>query len=284
MTNETPDNQSSLLWLRDADSVRTVTSTYTDDGEDSDKRFDFDQLIMCSKIYTTAFGSLLQAQLSAEKRRKDTVTDADSSASDAVDLISTSSSGDPPASKTEVVLPLRESNKNKTLPMTPSHESKQYPEDKPFRDQTDGDDSTDESMSSSPICEDIDIDFELTYALHTFVATVEGQINVSKGDILVLLDDSNPYWWLVRRKEHRSSADVGYLPAEFVEMPTERLARLNTHRNCDLVASIQACGFVRATRAPRMRSKQQKTTFVDEIAIIGYSTTYELSESDKEQT
>lgn len=36
------------------------------------------------------------------------------------------------------------------------------------------------------------------YALHTFVATVEGQANATKGDTMVLLDDSNSYWWLVR--------------------------------------------------------------------------------------
>ena len=43
-----------------------------------------------------------------------------------------------------------------------------------------------------------DIDFEFVYALHTFVATVEGQANASKGDTMQLLDDSNSYWWLVR--------------------------------------------------------------------------------------
>ena len=43
-----------------------------------------------------------------------------------------------------------------------------------------------------------DINFEFVYALHTFVATVEGQANAAKGDTMVLLDDSNSYWWLVR--------------------------------------------------------------------------------------
>ena len=43
-----------------------------------------------------------------------------------------------------------------------------------------------------------DIDFQFVYALHTFVATVEGQANATKGDTMVLLDDSNSYWWLVR--------------------------------------------------------------------------------------
>lgn len=43
-----------------------------------------------------------------------------------------------------------------------------------------------------------DIDFEFVYALHSFTATVEGQANASKGETMVLLDDSNSYWWLVR--------------------------------------------------------------------------------------
>lgn len=79
-----------------------------------------------------------------------------------------------------------------------------------------------------------DIDFEFVYALHTFVATVEGQANATKGDTMVLLDDSNSYWWLVRVVKDSS---IGYLPAEHIETPTERLARLNKHRNIDVGAT-----------------------------------------------
>jgi hypothetical protein len=98
-----------------------------------------------------------------------------------------------------------------------------------------------------------DIDFEFVYALHTFVATVEGQANATKGDTMVLLDDSNSYWWLVRvvkdssigmlvpRRHLGLSANTvtpGYLPAEHIETPTERLARLNKHRNIDVRSII----------------------------------------------
>ncbi|KAK6350069.1 hypothetical protein TWF696_006317 [Orbilia brochopaga] len=86
-------------------------------------------------------------------------------------------------------------------------------------------------MSSSPSISDEDIDFEFVYALHTFIATVEGQANATKGDTMVLLDDSNSYWWLVRVVKDSS---IGYLPAEHIETPSERLARLNKHRNVDL--------------------------------------------------
>jgi len=95
-----------------------------------------------------------------------------------------------------------------------------------------------------------DIDFEFVYALHTFVATVEGQANATKGDTMVLLDDSNSYWWLVRVVKDSSIGmftkkkqnflwallltRAGYLPAEHIETPTERRARLNKHRNIDV--------------------------------------------------
>lgn len=78
---------------------------------------------------------------------------------------------------------------------------------------------------------DEDIDFEHVYALHNFMATVEGQASVSKGDSLTLLDDSNSYWWLVRVLKTQA---VGYIPAENIETPFERLARLNKHRNVDV--------------------------------------------------
>ncbi|KZF26956.1 hypothetical protein L228DRAFT_258309 [Xylona heveae TC161] len=89
----------------------------------------------------------------------------------------------------------------------------------------------DDTISSSPSIDDEDIDFEFVYALHSFEATIEGQANATKGDTMVLLDDSNSYWWLVRVVKDGS---IGYLPAEHIETPTERLARLNKHRNIDL--------------------------------------------------
>ncbi|KAI7486802.1 hypothetical protein KC357_g2625 [Hortaea werneckii] len=92
---------------------------------------------------------------------------------------------------------------------------------------------TDSGWSGECLREAEDIDFEFVYALHTFVATVEGQANATKGDTMVLLDDSNSYWWLVRVVKDSS---IGYLPAEHIETPTERLARLNKHRNIDVGA------------------------------------------------
>ncbi|KAK3295837.1 uncharacterized protein B0H64DRAFT_323877 [Chaetomium fimeti] len=75
-------------------------------------------------------------------------------------------------------------------------------------DEEDDDDDGDFSGLSDPrfidsgwggecLQETEDIDFDFVYALHTFVATVEGQANATKGDTMVLLDDSNSYWWLL---------------------------------------------------------------------------------------
>lgn len=64
-----------------------------------------------------------------------------------------------------------------------------------------------------------------------------GQASVTKGDPLVLIDDANAYWWLVRVLKTDS---LGYLPAENVETPIERLARLNKFRNVDLALATAA--------------------------------------------
>ncbi|KAI1144567.1 hypothetical protein F5Y05DRAFT_31105 [Hypoxylon sp. FL0543] len=131
-----------------------------------------------------------------------------------------------------------------------------------------------------------DIDFEFVYALHTFVATVEGQANATKGDTMVLLDDSNSYWWLVRVVKDSS---IGYLPAEHIETPTERLARLNKHRNIDLSATMlgdQAEKTKNPLKTAIMRRKAKTVmftapTYVD-YSDIDYSTEEEDGDGEKQ--
>ena len=114
------------------------------------------------------------------------------------------------------------------------------PEDGMYDDEAHDDDFDDEldedELSSSPSIPDENINFDLVYALHTFVATVEGQATVHKGENLILLDDSNSYWWLVRVM---TSQEVGYIPAENIETPYERLARLNKHRNVEITTATE---------------------------------------------
>ncbi|KAK8117309.1 Tip elongation aberrant protein Tea4 [Apiospora kogelbergensis] len=129
-----------------------------------------------------------------------------------------------------------------------------------------------------------DIDFEFVYALHTFVATVEGQANATKGDTMVLLDDSNSYWWLVRVVKDSS---IGYLPAEHIETPTERLARLNKHRNIDLAATMlgdQAEKTKNPLKSAMKRRKAKNVTFTAPTYVdysdFDYSTEEEDADGD----
>ena len=103
-------------------------------------------------------------------------------------------------------------------------------DDSDSNEHDDNDTDRDDSSSSLSI-PDSTIDFDLVYSLHNFAATVEGQASVTKGDHLVLMDDSNNYWWLVRVL---GTQEIGYIPAENIETPFERLARLNMHRNVDV--------------------------------------------------
>lgn len=117
----------------------------------------------------------------------------------------------------------------------------------PYEGSTDEDDDDSFSQSTNPDSRFIDsgwggeclhdtedIDFELVYALHTFIATVEGQANATKGDAMVLLDDSNSYWWLVRVVKDSS---IGKRIPSMVFFPsldclsTPRLLAGRAHRN-----------------------------------------------------
>ncbi|KAI0059360.1 hypothetical protein BV25DRAFT_1889997 [Artomyces pyxidatus] len=119
----------------------------------------------------------------------------------------------------------------------PSDEEHSVLEDDSDTDDRDGDYADEDDRSSSLSIPNESIDFDLVYSLHSFAATVEGQASVVKGDSLVLMDDSNSYWWLVRVLK---TQEIGYIPAENIETPFERLARLNKHRNVDLASATQA--------------------------------------------
>ncbi|KAK8248728.1 hypothetical protein IWZ00DRAFT_489710 [Phyllosticta capitalensis] len=126
-----------------------------------------------------------------------------------------------------------------------------------------------------------DIDFEFVYALHTFVATVEGQANATKGDTMVLLDDSNSYWWLVRVVKDSS---IGYLPAEHIETPTERLARLNKHRNIDLAAAMLG-DTTEKSKNPLKKAMRRRNTKTVQFTAPTYveASEYEYSTEEEDE-
>ncbi|KAI9028237.1 hypothetical protein CLU79DRAFT_738371 [Phycomyces nitens] len=124
-------------------------------------------------------------------------------------------------------------------------------------EENDDDDEEDSStFTSSPSIPDENIDFNLVYVLRTFIATVEGQASVVKGDSLTLMDDSNSYWWLVKALQ---TSEVGYIPAENIETPFERLARLNKHRNVEVTSPQQAMHFIENKNFKPKKSNKQVT-------------------------
>lgn len=121
-----------------------------------------------------------------------------------------------------------------------------------------------ENLSSAflePVTSEEDIDYSKVYALFTFVASMEGQISVLKGEPLDLLDDSNSYWWAVKCI---STDEIGYIPAENVETPFEKLARFNRTRNVDL-AEVKNMDLENAPRKKKRMGKLQFAHIVTEI-------------------
>lgn len=96
--------------------------------------------------------------------------------------------------------PLSPSSSLSSSPTTVSSWDEETANDDDAEDVSFSDDSRfiDSGWGGECLREIEDIDFKFVYALHNFFATVEGQANATKGDTMVLLDDSNSYWWLVR--------------------------------------------------------------------------------------
>ncbi|XP_061198284.1 tyrosine-protein kinase SRK2-like [Saccostrea echinata] len=53
-------------------------------------------------------------------------------------------------------------------------------------------------------------------ALYDYDARAEEDLPFKKGDILILLDDSNPDWWYARRSQSGSGRNEGYVPSNYV--------------------------------------------------------------------
>lgn len=53
-------------------------------------------------------------------------------------------------------------------------------------------------------------------ALYDYEARAEEDLPFKKGDILILLDDSNPDWWYARRSQSGSGRNDGYVPSNYV--------------------------------------------------------------------
>lgn len=101
---------------------------------------------------------------------------------------------------------------------------------KDANESTDDDDYdfTDEILPSPPVSPPHEIDPTKLYALYDFSGPDPSHIELYKDDSVELLNDSDSYWWLVRRVD---TDQVGFAPAEVLETYEERLARLNCWKN-----------------------------------------------------
>lgn len=68
----------------------------------------------------------------------------------------------------------------------------------------------------------------LLYSIKDFTATQKGQVSVSRNSEIELISDKHWYWWFVKVT---LSGVEGFVPADLLERPSERLARLNSQLN-----------------------------------------------------
>lgn len=98
------------------------------------------------------------------------------------------------------------------------------------------DDLTDDRLSSymhsmfpsPPSSPPRELDPTKLYALYDFNGPDPSHLPLSKNDSVLLLNDSDSYWWLVRKVDDNR---IGFAPAEILETYSERLARLNCWKN-----------------------------------------------------
>lgn len=89
-------------------------------------------------------------------------------------------------------------------------------------------DFIDGMLPSPPSSPPRELDPSKLYALYDFTGPDPSHLPLLKNDSVHLLNDSDSYWWLVKRDDNNR---IGFAPAEILETYTERLARLNCWKN-----------------------------------------------------
>ncbi|GMM27837.1 protein phosphatase regulator [Martiniozyma asiatica (nom. inval.)] len=83
-------------------------------------------------------------------------------------------------------------------------------------------------LPSPPSSPPKELDPSRLYAMFDFNGPDPSHLELLKNDPVSLLNDSDSYWWLVKRIDNNK---VGFAPAEILETYQERLARLNCWKN-----------------------------------------------------
>ncbi|EEQ36311.1 putative bud site selection protein [Clavispora lusitaniae] len=136
------------------------------------------------------------------------------------------------------------------------------------------DDDFDPLPPSPPRSPPRDLDPAKLYGLYDFSGPDPSHCTLARDEPVVLVDDSDSYWWLVRKMTRAERAElaqkrglsppppdaddgkVGFVPAECLETHVERLARLNCFRNEELER-----GLLPGRDVPRRAASRKQVTF-----------------------
>lgn len=88
---------------------------------------------------------------------------------------------------------------------------------------SDADDNSSIASANSPTDPTPEKD-KILYCSQTFVARLEGQVTVFEEEPVLLLDDSHPFWWLIRLVK---TGEVGFIPGEITDVSNEHVERMN---------------------------------------------------------
>lgn len=95
----------------------------------------------------------------------------------------------------------------------------------------DTDDPFDDALLEPPLLPPRELHPGRLYALYEFSGPDPSQCDLEYDDAVVLLNDDDSYWWLIKKVK---DGKIGFAPAECLETPGERLARLNCWKNEEL--------------------------------------------------
>ncbi|CEP23912.1 unnamed protein product [Cyberlindnera jadinii] len=101
------------------------------------------------------------------------------------------------------------------------------------------------------------------YALYAFKGDDPSHCELERDDAVVLLNDQDSYWWLVRKEKDSS---IGFAPAECLETYDERLARLNCWKNEEMERSSKETLQIFMDRSMD-RSRNKSVTFSEEVTV-----------------
>ncbi|KAJ1926556.1 protein phosphatase regulator [Tieghemiomyces parasiticus] len=115
----------------------------------------------------------------------------------------------------------------------------------------------------------------IVYAAFDFVRMVDGQVTVRESEELMLLDESNQFWWLVLK----DTGDIGYIPADNIETRELKQARINRDLNVEAVKQIDRDRPLPVTLRPSAKKARGITGIqFSENIITSVNETYHLED------